>query len=169
MSFTQALPFILLGVLIALLPVGVIGLFASKILPQRRAAFLLIYGGLLFLLVVMVADVFAAVPSRLAVDLVLLIGELALGIFTGELLPIRWLRNGKGGVSALGPVTGRPRRPCFGCNELPRPRRQVDRERRCRSACSPDSHLPRVRDPRRDKSQPRPSAGSVQGNVPQSG
>ena len=31
MSFTQALPFIMLGVLIALLPVGVIGLFASKI------------------------------------------------------------------------------------------------------------------------------------------
>ena len=90
MSFTVALPFILLGVLIALLPIGIIGLFASKLLPRQRAAYLVLYAGLLFLLVVIVADVTVTVSSRLAVDLVLLIGGLAVGVFAGELIPVRW-------------------------------------------------------------------------------
>jgi len=95
MSFSQALPFILLGVLVALLPVGVIGLFASKLASQQRTAFLVLYGGLLFLLAVIVADVMGAVPSRLVVDLVLLIGGLAVGLFAGELVPIGWPRSTK--------------------------------------------------------------------------
>ena|SRR5579871_5772254 len=95
MSFSQALPFIPLGVLIALLPLGVIGLFASKIASQQRTAFLIICGSMLFLLAVIVADVMAAVPGRLAVDLILLIGGLAVGVFSGELVPIRLPRGTK--------------------------------------------------------------------------
>jgi len=95
MSLSEALPFILLGVLLALLPVGIIGLFASKLPSEQRAAYLALYAGLLFLLVVIIADVTAAVPSRLAVDLVLLVGGLALGVVAGELSPIRWPRKAK--------------------------------------------------------------------------
>jgi|SRR6516225_5251500 hypothetical protein len=89
MSFSQALPFILLGVLVALLPVGVIGLFASKLSAERRTAFLIIYGSVLFLLAVVVADVFETVPSRLAVDLVLFVGGLVVGAYAGEVFPVR--------------------------------------------------------------------------------
>jgi hypothetical protein len=89
MSFSQALPFILLGVLIALLPVGTIGLFSSKLAPQRRTAYLALYGTFVFLLLIVLADVMAAVPSRLAVDLVLLMGGLAIGVYAGELFPVR--------------------------------------------------------------------------------
>ena len=89
MSFSQALPFILLGVLIALLPVGIIGLSSSKISSERRTAYLALYGMFVFLLVVVLADVMAAVPSRLAVDLVLLVGGLAVGGYAGELFPVQ--------------------------------------------------------------------------------
>ena len=89
MSFAQALPFILLGVLIALLPVGIIGLFSSKLPSERRAACLALYGALVFLLLVVLGDVMAAVPSRLAVDLVLLFGGLVVGVYAGELFPVR--------------------------------------------------------------------------------
>jgi hypothetical protein len=95
MSFSEALPFILLGVLIALLPIGIIGLFASKLPPEQRTAYLALYAGLLFLLVVIIADVTTAVPSRLAVDLVLLVGGLAVGVVAGELTPIHWRRKAK--------------------------------------------------------------------------
>ncbi len=89
MSFSQALPFILLGVLIALLPVGVIGLFSSKVPSERRAAYLALYAAFIFLLLVVLSDVMAAVPSRLAVDLVLLVGGLVVGVYAGELFPVR--------------------------------------------------------------------------------
>ncbi len=95
MSFSEALPFIMLGVLVALLPVGIIGLFASKLPSEQRAAYLALYAALLFLLVVIVADVMAAVPSRLAVDLVLLVGGIGFGVVAGELTPLRWPRTPK--------------------------------------------------------------------------
>jgi hypothetical protein len=88
MSFSQALPFILLGVLVALLPVGIIGLFSSKLPSGKRAAYLALYAALVFLLLVMLGDVMAVVPSRLAVDLVLLVGGLVVGVYAGELFPI---------------------------------------------------------------------------------
>jgi Na+/serine symporter len=93
MSFSEALPFIMVGVLISLLPIGVIGLFASKLPSERRVAYLAIYAALVFLLLVMLGDVMGAVPSRLAVDLVLLVGGLAVGVYAGELFPVR-LRGG---------------------------------------------------------------------------
>jgi hypothetical protein len=89
MSFSQALPLILLGVVIALLPVDTIGLFSSKLASERRTAYLALCGTFVLLLLVVLADVMAAVPSRLAVDLVLLVGGLAVGVYTGELFSVR--------------------------------------------------------------------------------
>jgi hypothetical protein len=89
MSFSQALPFILIGVLVALLPVGIIGLFASQLPSGRRTAYLALYGAIVFLLLVVLGDVMAAISSRLAVDLVLLAGGLTVGAYAGELFPVR--------------------------------------------------------------------------------
>jgi hypothetical protein len=89
MSFSQALPFIMVGVLVAVLPIAIIGLFASKLPTEQRTAYLTLYAGMIFLLVVILGDVMGAVPSRLAVDLVLLVGGLAVGVYAGELFPVR--------------------------------------------------------------------------------
>ena len=90
MSLWEALPIILLGFLVVLLPIGVIGLFASKLAPHERTAFLILYAGAVFLLGVVTADVTQIVPNRLAVDVALLVGGLAVGVFGGVLLPFRW-------------------------------------------------------------------------------
>jgi hypothetical protein len=95
MSFSEALPFILVGVLVALLPVAIIGLSASKLQTDQRTAYLTLYAGVIFLLIVILGDVMGAVPSRLAVDLVLLVGGLALGVYAGESFPIRLRRGTK--------------------------------------------------------------------------
>jgi hypothetical protein len=90
MSFWEMLPFTLLGVIVVLLPVAIIGLFASKIGPQRRTAYLVLYAAAIALLGMVAADIQQVVPSRLAVDLILLIGGLAVGAYADASLPSRW-------------------------------------------------------------------------------
>jgi uncharacterized membrane protein YeaQ/YmgE (transglycosylase-associated protein family) len=90
MSLWETLPFIVLGVLVVFLPMGVIGLAASKLRPQERTGFLVLYGGALFLLGVVGADVEGVLPDRLAVDLALLVGGVLLGVYASKLLPARW-------------------------------------------------------------------------------
>ncbi len=88
--FWEAFPFVLLAVLIVLLPVSVMALTASRLTPQQRTAFLALYGGVVLLLVVLVADIRNAFASRLAADLVLLIGGFALGMYVASLVGLRW-------------------------------------------------------------------------------
>jgi hypothetical protein len=89
MSLWTGLTFTLLGVLVVLLPVTVIALSASKLAPQVRTALLVLCGGAVFLLAVVAADIAEVVPNRLMVDLTLLIGGLAIGMFAGVFLPFR--------------------------------------------------------------------------------
>ena len=90
MSPWATLPFIALGVLIVLLPVGIIGLAASKLAPARRTGYLVLYGGALFLFAVVAADIMGLLPDRSAVDLVLVAGGVLLGIYAAEVIPVRW-------------------------------------------------------------------------------
>jgi hypothetical protein len=94
--FWEALPFVLLAVLIVLLPIGVMGLTASKLSRERRINFLALYGAVILMLVVLVADVRGALGSRLAVDLVLSLGGVGLGVYVAGLFGLRWpYRAGK--------------------------------------------------------------------------
>ena len=86
----DAVPLALLGILIVLLPVSVIGLFASKLLPQQRTALLVLYGGAVLLLGVVAADMMALTLDRMAVDLTLLIGGIVVGVLGGASLPFRF-------------------------------------------------------------------------------
>jgi hypothetical protein len=86
----DAVPLALLGILIVLLPVSVIGLFASKLLPQQRTALLVLYGGAVLLLGVVAADMMALTRDRMAVDLTLLIGGVVVGVLGGAFLPFRF-------------------------------------------------------------------------------
>ncbi len=99
MSVLELIAFVLLGVLVVLLPVGVIGVFASKLLPRQRTGIIVLYVGALALLCVLAADVIMRVPDRAGVDLVLIIGGLAVGLYAGTFVdpewPARWLGKGR--------------------------------------------------------------------------
>ena len=69
MSPWAALIFVVLGLLVVFLPVGVIGVAASKLTPARRTAYLILYGGALFLFAVLAADIMGLLPDRSTVDL----------------------------------------------------------------------------------------------------
>jgi hypothetical protein len=86
----EAFPFVLLAVLIVLLPIGVLGLTASKLMPQQRTAFFALYGGVVLLLIVLAADMRDVFASRFAVDLVLLIGGFGIGVYAASLFGLRW-------------------------------------------------------------------------------
>jgi hypothetical protein len=90
MSFSESLLLVLLAVLVVLAPVGVIGVSASKLDPNQRSEFITLYAALLVLLGVVAADELALVPYRLAVDLVLLVGGLALGAFARPFVAALW-------------------------------------------------------------------------------
>ncbi|MCB1547636.1 MAG: hypothetical protein KDJ41_07350 [Hyphomicrobiaceae bacterium] len=90
----EALPFVLLAALVVLLPIGVMGLSASKLEPRRRNAFLGLYGAAVLLLVIVVFDIRGAFDARLAIDLILLLGGLGLGIFIASLFGLRWPDGG---------------------------------------------------------------------------
>ena len=62
MSPWATLPFIVLGVLIVLLPVGIIGLAASKLAPRTRTGYLVLYGSALVLFAVVAADIMGLTP-----------------------------------------------------------------------------------------------------------
>ncbi len=86
----EAVPFVLLAVLVVLLPIGVMGLSASKLSQQHRTAFLALYGAVVLLLVILVADMQGVFGSRLAIDLILLLGGIGLGIYAASLFGLRW-------------------------------------------------------------------------------
>jgi hypothetical protein len=88
--FWEAFPLVLLAVLILLLPIGVMSLTASRLTRQQRTAYLALYGAVVLLLIVLVADIRNVFASRLAADLVLLLGGVGLGIYVASLFGLRW-------------------------------------------------------------------------------
>lgn len=90
MSFSESLLLVLLAVLVVLAPFGVIGAFASKLDPNQRSEFFSLYAALIVLLGIVAADELALVPYRLAVDLALLVGGLALGAFARPFVTALW-------------------------------------------------------------------------------
>ena len=85
MSLGTAFFYMLLGLLIVLLPVGVIGLSASKLTPMQRTGAMTLYGAAVALLAIIAFDLADALPNRAAVDLVLLAGGAGLGFAAGRL------------------------------------------------------------------------------------
>src|ERR1700694_100469 len=81
MSFLETIPLVLLGVVVVLMPVPALGLTASKLHPQERTGLAVIYGGAVFLVGVIAADVSGVLPDRLPVDLALLAGGVSLGVY----------------------------------------------------------------------------------------
>jgi hypothetical protein len=90
MSFFETIPLVLLGVVVVLMPVLAIGLTASKLHPQERTGLAVTYGGAVFLVGVIAADVSGALPDRLPVDLALLVGGASLGVFAALVMGPRW-------------------------------------------------------------------------------
>jgi hypothetical protein len=91
--FWEAFPLVLLAVLIVLLPVGVMSLTASRLSQQHRRAYLALYGAVVLLMIVLVADIRNVFASRLAADLVLLLGGVGLGIYVASLFGLRWPKS----------------------------------------------------------------------------
>lgn len=96
MSLWELVAFVLLGVLVVLLPVGVIGVFASRLLPQQRTGFLVLYTGAVLLICVFAADVTEVISNRAVVDLVLIVGGLAVGLYAGTFLQMHWPNRRRG-------------------------------------------------------------------------
>ena len=92
----EAFPYVVLGVVIVLLPFGVISLYASRLTPRQRTGFLVLYGATVLLLIVLAADVANAFSNRLAADLILLVGGIALGVYVGRFGPLSGRRNRDG-------------------------------------------------------------------------
>lgn len=90
MSFFEAIPLVLLGIVVVLMPVLALGLTASKLHPQQRTGLAVIYGGAVFLVGVIAADVSRALPDRLPVDLALLAGGVSLGVYAALVMGPRW-------------------------------------------------------------------------------
>jgi hypothetical protein len=90
MSFSVSLLLVLLAVLVVLAPFGVIGVSASKLDPNWRSEFFSLYAALIVLLGIVAADELALVPYRLAIDLTLLVGGLALGVFARPFVIALW-------------------------------------------------------------------------------
>ena len=90
MPLWDTVPFLFLGVLIVMAPLGVIGLYASRITRQQRFAFLTVYAGVVVLLGITAADLMGLLPSRVAVDVTLLVGGLAVGVLAAPLLAPHW-------------------------------------------------------------------------------
>ena len=85
MSIGAAFFYVLLGLLVVLLPVGVIGLSASKLTPSQRTAAMAVYGAAVLLLALVAIDLTQPLLNRAAVDLVLLAGGVGLGFAAGRL------------------------------------------------------------------------------------
>jgi hypothetical protein len=85
MSIGAAFFYVLLGLLVVLLPVGVIGLSASRLSPAQRIAAMALYGAAVLLLVIIAFDLTEPLANRAAVDLVLLAGGIGLGFAAGRL------------------------------------------------------------------------------------
>ena len=90
MSFFETIPLVLLGVVVVLMPVLAIGLTASKLHPQERTGLAVTYGGAVFLVGILAADVGGVLPDRLPVDLALLAGGASLGVYAALVMAPRW-------------------------------------------------------------------------------
>ena len=85
MPLWNAVPYVLVAMLIVLLPVGVIGLSASKLTPKQRTGFLVLYGATVLLFAIVVFDNTESFANRPAIDLTLLICGAALGFYASLL------------------------------------------------------------------------------------
>lgn len=85
MPIGAAFFYIFLGLLVVLLPVGVIGLSASKLTSTQRTAAMVIYGTAVLLLALIAIDLTQTLGNRPVVDLVLLAGGVGLGFAAGRL------------------------------------------------------------------------------------
>lgn len=86
MAYWQTIALVLIGVAVVLLPFVVIAVSTSRLLPQERRAFLMLYGAAILLVVIAVADTVQWLPSRPVVDVTLLVGGIAFGAFAGTII-----------------------------------------------------------------------------------
>ena len=84
MAYWQTIALVLIGVAVVLLPFVVMAASTSTLLPRERSAFLAIYGATLLLVSIAAADMAEWLPGRPIVDVVLLVGGVALGAFAGR-------------------------------------------------------------------------------------
>ena len=90
MPLFDAIPLVLLGIVVVLMPVVALGVTASKLHPQERTSLTVVFAGALFLVGVIAVDSSGALPGRLPVDLALLAGGVSLGAYTTLVLRPRW-------------------------------------------------------------------------------
>ena len=86
MAYWQTVAWVLIGVAVVLLPFVVIAVSTSKLLPQERRAFLMLYGAAILLVAIAAADMAQWLPSRAVVDVTLLGGGIALGAYAGRII-----------------------------------------------------------------------------------
>jgi putative Ca2+/H+ antiporter (TMEM165/GDT1 family) len=86
MAASETIALVLIGVVVILLPLVVIAVYAGKLSPARRTAFLVVYCASVG---VVVADAAEWLSSKIAVDLVLLVGGFAFGVYVTRFFPRR--------------------------------------------------------------------------------
>ena len=84
MAYWQTIALVLIGVAVVLLPFVVMATATSTLLPRERSAFLALYGATVLLVAVAAADMSEWLPGRPIVDVVLLVGGVALGVFAAR-------------------------------------------------------------------------------------
>ena len=86
MAYWETIALVLIGVAVVLLPFVVIAVSTSKLLPQERSAFLVLYCAAVLLVAIAAADTAQWLPSRPVVDVTLLVGGFALGAYAGRII-----------------------------------------------------------------------------------
>lgn len=86
MAYWQTIAVVLIGISVVLLPFVIIAISTSKLLPQERSAFLMLYGAAILLIGVAAADMAEWLPSRSIVDVILLVGGFALGAAASQVV-----------------------------------------------------------------------------------
>jgi hypothetical protein len=86
MAYWQTTVLVLIGVAVVLLPFVVIALATSPLMKQERTSFLVIYGAAILLVAIAAADTAQWLPYRPFVDVILLVGGLALGAFADRVI-----------------------------------------------------------------------------------
>jgi cytochrome c biogenesis protein CcdA len=79
MVYWLTIAVVLIGISVVLIPFVIIAISTSKLLPQERSAFLMLYGAAILLIGIAAADMAEWLPSRPIVDVILLVGGFALG------------------------------------------------------------------------------------------
>jgi cytochrome c biogenesis protein CcdA len=86
MAYWQTIAVVLIGITVVLLPFVIIAVSTSKLLPQERSAFLILYGAAILLIGIALADMAEWLPSRPIVDVILLAGGVALGASAARII-----------------------------------------------------------------------------------